>query len=138
MNTDETRIQKTRRLYSTLLRPKLRSNPTFRPVAFNSLSNWASSRLSYWGIDLYFDRHTVINDQISIVIADNYALVLHANAFFDLGGKTTPTEFNLQSPLINSFKKSISKLAMHFKCGSHDRLSNRSMHQFFRMLVLNF
>src|SRR5207247_9458343 len=60
MNTDETQIQKTRRLYSSFARPKFNNIPTFRPVAFSSFSNCASSRLSYCGATLILQRRSYL------------------------------------------------------------------------------
>ena len=82
MNTDETRIQKIRRLYSTLARPKFINILHLGPGRFQLVEQLGFVALVVLRSDLDFNDYAVIDNQIRIVIADNDTFVLNLNLSF--------------------------------------------------------
>jgi len=85
--------------------------------------------------DLDLDYNTAVDEEISIVIADDYAFAQNLDSRLDFSGTSAANQLDLQRALVNTLKEAIPKLLMHLERRPDDLLSNLPVKQVNRMLL---
>ena len=78
--------------------------------------------MSYCGFTFSSTATTSINDQVSVIVADDDAFVVNLNSSFDFCGDAFAQQLYLQSPLINTFQKTIAEFTVNLESRSDNFL----------------